>query len=96
MEGKMKVKTLRKIAYVLIFAMMVEAITLNININAFSKETITLEKMNENKVKALLWLKEKQKKDGSFGENLKTYYTTQLLENLEYEYSFADEKIAAL
>ena len=31
MEGKMKVKTLRKIAYVLIFAMMVEAITLNIN-----------------------------------------------------------------
>ena len=58
----MKVKTLRKIAYVLIFAMMVEAITLNININAFSKETITLEKMNENKVKALLWLKEKQKR----------------------------------
>ena len=92
----MKVKTLRKIAYVLIFAMMVEAITLNININAFSKETITLEKMNENKVKALLWLKEKQKKDGSFGENLKTYYTTQLLENLEYENTFADEKIAAL
>ena len=38
MEGKMKVKTLRKIAYVLIFAMMVEAITLNININAFSKK----------------------------------------------------------
>ncbi|WP_347996202.1 VWA domain-containing protein [uncultured Eubacterium sp.] len=92
----MKVKTLRKIAYVLIFAMMVEAITLNININAFSKETITLEKMNENKVKDLLWLKEKQKKDGSFGENLKTYYTTQLLENLEYENTFADEKIAAL
>lgn len=58
----MKVKTLRKIAYVLIFAMMVEAITLNININAFSKETITLEKMNENKVKALLWLKEKKKR----------------------------------
>ena len=62
MEGKMKVKTLRKIAYVLIFAMMVEAITLNININAFSKKTITLEKMNESKVKALLWLKEKQKR----------------------------------
>lgn len=58
----MKVKTLRKIAYVLIFAMMVEAITLNININAFSKKTITLEKMNESKVKALLWLKEKQKR----------------------------------
>jgi hypothetical protein len=90
-----KKNILRKTAYVLAFTMLIETAAINLDTKVFSKESISLESMKECKERAINWLKNSQNDDGSFGNKLNTYYTTQLLENLAYQEDIDDEKTVA-
>lgn len=76
--------------------MIVEITMIHMDTSVFSKETISLEDMSRLKEKALDWLKENQNKDGSFGDSIFTYNTTQVLDNLAYQNDFDNEKMEAL
>ena len=52
--------------------------------------------MDRLKCQSVKWIKKEQNRDGSFGDNIQLYETSQILENLAYEESLADEKEKAL
>ena len=92
----MNTKALKFLAHALVFMMIVELAVMNINISAFSIETISLTEMERLKSRSVNWIKKTQNRDGSFGDNIQLYETSQILENLAYEESLADEKEKAL
>ena len=92
----MNTKALKFLAHALVFMMIVELAVMNINISAFSIETISLAEMDRLKCQSVKWVKKEQNRDGSFGDNIQLYETSQILENLAYEESLADEKEKAL
>lgn len=92
----MNTKALKFLAHALVFMMIVELAVMNINISAFSIETISLAEMDRLKCQSVKWIKKEQNRDGSFGDNIQLYETSRILENLAYEESLADEKEKAL
>ena len=92
----MNTKALKFLAHALVFMMMVELAVMNINISAFSFFMISLAEMDRLKCQSVKWIKKEQNRDGSFGDNIQLYETSQILENLAYEESLADEKEKAL
>lgn len=66
----MNTKALKFLAHALVFMMIVELAVMNINISAFSIETISLAEMDRLKCQSVKWIKKEQNRDGSFGDNI--------------------------